>query len=549
MVYNAIEKVRETKGENKKMNVWIMNLLDNRSEENKPTDLQQSKFQFCKERGIVGIGWVGCDPINSKDVGFLRAANAFSDFKKDDFVWTKDPVSKEYYICWVTDEPITANDAELHRYDISKFCSCEFITVGSEENLPQGILNVDLTSRTTISKANSSVSEITQNYIASLTSPTPAAVQTKVPPFSQPTEILPKKGKKPNRKKGIKIAAISIIILALIISSVPIYKEISKSIYPLLPNGLKFGESFEASSKKIQNANEPKENKARKEKIVHVWQSETAITNTEAFYPHLSIPLREEKNNGSMDYYFNTDQNALYGVHLFLYTPIGESLPIDDLLNYYTKALKAYGDVSLDPISIEDNEESYKLKCKEYLIRLKVRYDDETYHEDGGASPGYGEQVFGPPYISIEIVNNKYVPKPHTVSYETIKNAVNNVKYRVGNDYASFSINLGKLLNRCASGYQLTSTTSYLYADSSLISTTKRDELESGEYADYLYSSYIVQITGDLLQNPKVPYLVYENVNIIKLLLVFDESDNLIATEVLEEHQGLRTCALIYATG
>lgn len=546
------------------MNVWIMNLLDNRSEENKPTDLQQSKFQFCKERGIVGIGWVECDPINSKDVGFLRAANAFSDFKKDDLVWTKDPVSKEYYICRITDEPITANDAELHRYDISKFCSCDFITVGSEENLPQGILNVDLTSRTTISKANSSVSEITQNYIASLTSPTPAAVQTKVPPFSQPTEILPKKGKKPNRKKVIKIAAISIIILALIISSVPIYKGISKSIYPLLPNGLKFGESFEAASKKIQNANEPEENKARKEKIVSVKQSEMAITNTEAFYPHLSIPLREEKNKGNIDYYFNTDQNALYGVHLFLYTPIGESLPIDDLLNYYTTALKVYGDVSLEPISVEDNEETYKLKCEEYLIRLNVCYDYDDYGETYYGVPTeemkkyteemkkYGEEFrkkYGPPFISIEIVNNKYRPKPHTVSYETIKNAINNVKYRVGNDYATFSVGLGELLNRCAPGYQLTSTTPYLYADSSLISATKRDELENGEYADYLYSSYIVQITGDLLQNPKVPYLVYENVNIIKLLLVFDKSDNLIATEVLEEHQGLRTCALIYATG
>lgn len=546
------------------MNVWIMNLLDNRSEENKPTDLQQSKFQFCKERGIVGIGWVGCDPINSKDVGFLRAANAFSDFKKDDLVWTKDPVSKEYYICRVTDEPIAANDAELHRYDISKFCSCEFITVGSEENLPQGILNMDLTSRTTISKANSSVSEITQNYIASLTSPTPAAVQTKVPPFSQPTEILPKKSKKPNRKKVITIAAISIIILALIISSVPIYKGISKSIYPLLPNGLKFGESFEAASKKIQNANEPKENKARKEKIVSVKQSEMAITNTEAFYPHLSIPLRE-KNPGDITYSFNTDQNdALYEVELSLHTPAHENPPINDFLNYYKTALKAYGDVSLEPVTIGDFNEAYKLTCKVYTVLLAV-YDDETYYQTLPEIPeGFDEKAkeeyiknynefgekYGPPIIGIKITNNIYAPNVRRIiSNETVMNAINNVKYRVGNDYATFSVGLGELLNRCAPGYQLTSTTPYLYADSSLISTTKRDELENGEYADYLSSSFIVQITGDLLQNPKVPYLVYENVNIIKLLLVFDESDNLIATEVLEEHQGLRTCALIYATG
>lgn len=174
------------------MDVWVMNLLDNRLEQDKPTDLQKTKFQFCKERGIVGIGWVGCDPTESKDIGFLRAANAFSDFKKGDLVWTKDPDSKEYYICRITSEPIVAQGAELHRYDISQFCHCEFITVGTEENLPQGILKENLISRATISKANSTVSESTQAYMASLTSPSSAVVQPQAPSFSQPLEIPPK---------------------------------------------------------------------------------------------------------------------------------------------------------------------------------------------------------------------------------------------------------------------------------------------------------------------------------------------------------------------
>lgn len=546
------------------MNVWIMNLLDNRSEENKPTDLQQSKFQFCKEKGIVGIGWVGCDPIDSKDIGFLRAANAFSDFKKDDLVWTKDPDSKEYYICRVTDEPIAANDAELHRYDISKFCYCEFIAVGTEENLPQGILKEDLISRTTISKINFPVSEITQTYIAKLTSPASAVVQPQEPLFSQPTEISPQKKKKPNIKKIIMIAVSFVIILSVVIPScIFSYKGITKSMYPLLPNGLEFGESFESSSKKIQTTNEPEEHKALKSKEVTVDLSEIGVTNTDALYPHLSIPIRE-KDRGDITYYFNTDQNdALYSVEWSLFMPVHESPPINDFLDYYKTALKAYGDVSLEPLSYKSFTEAYKLTCKEYSVYLSV-WDDETYYKTLPQIPeGYDEEAkkeyiktynkireeLGPPIIGIQIVNNRYEPKVRRIiSDETVMNAINNVKYRVGNDYATFSVGLGELLNRCASDYQLTKIP-FCDTDSTLISETKRSNLENGEYADYLSSSFIVQITGDLMRNPKVPYFVNENVDIVTLLLIFDESYNLIATEILKEHNDLRTCALIYITG
>lgn len=233
-------------------------------------------------------------------------------------------------------------------------------------------------------------------------------------------------------------------------------------------------------------------------------------------------------------------------------------------MNYYKTALKAYGDVSLEPVTIGDFNEAYKLTCKVYTVLLAV-YDDETYYQTLPEIPeGFDEKAkeeyiknynefgekYGPPIIGIKITNNIYAPNVRRIiSNETVMNAINNVKYRVGNDYATFSVGLGELLNRCAPGYQLTSTTPYLYADSSLISATKRDELENGEYADYLSSSFIVQITGDLMRNPKVPYYVNENVDIVTLLLIFDESYNLIATEILKEHNDLYTCALIYITG
>ncbi len=547
------------------MDVWIMNLLDNRSEQNKPTDLQKTKFQFCKERGIVGIGWVGYDSAESTDIGFLRAANAIAAFKKDDLVWTKDPDSKEYYICRITSAPITAQGAELHRYDISKFCHCEFTAVGTEENLPQGISKENLISGTVISKANSSVSEITQAYMAALISP----LQSQTPSVSQPTEITPKEQKqKPSIKKIIRIAAIPVIILTVILIGVFAYKGITKSMYPLLPNRLDFGDSFKASSKEMQSTGEPTENKARQSKTVATNLSELGITNTDAFYSRLSVPLRAE-NPGTITYSFNTDINALQSVQLDLMAPSKDSLPMDDLVKYYKTALKAYGDVSVQSVPIEDipngYTKAYHLTCEEYSISLyaceqeteaqaKANREKMEEFESEELKKYYKESIetYGPPFVSIVITNSKYAPKPHQISEQAVMDVLNNAKYNVGNDdnaffATNFSIGLAELLNRCAPDYQVT-VTPYLNTDSVLISKAKSEALEKGEYAEYLSSSHIVQITGDLMRNPKLPYYVNENVNIITLLLIFDESDQFIAMEILEEHSDLHTCAVICVT-
>jgi len=547
------------------MEVWVINLLDNRAEQNKPTDLQKTKFQFCKERGIVGIGWVGHDSAESKDIGFLRADNAIAAFKKDDLVWTKDPDSKEYYICRITSEPIAAQGAELHRYDISKFCHCEFTPVGTEENLPQGILKEDLISRTAISKANSTVSEITQAYMAALI----PSLQSQTPSVSQPTEITPKaKKQKPSIKKIIRIAAIPVIILAVILVGIFAYKGITKSMYPLLPNRLDFGDSFKESSKEMQSTGEPNENKARKSKTVATKLSELGITNTDAFYSRLSVPLRE-KNPGTITYTFNTDTNALQSVQLDLMMPSQDSLPMDDLVKYYQTALKAYGDVSIERVSIENMPKgctkAYHLTCEEYSIRLyaceqetdaqaKANQEKMEEFESEELKKAYKEtrETYGPPFVSIVITNSKYAPKPHQISEQAVMDILNNAKYNVGNDDNSilatnFSIGLVELLNRCAPDYQVT-VSPYLNTDSTLIPKAKSEALEKGEYAEYLSSSHIVQITGDLMRNPKLPYYVNEDVNIITLLLIFDESDQFIAMEILEEHRDLHTCAVICVT-
>lgn len=520
------------------MNVWIMNLLDNRAEEDKPKDLQKSKFQFCKERGIIGIGWVGSDPENSEDIGFLRAYNAISAFRKDDLVWTKDPDSKEYYICRVTGEALSASGAELNQHDISKFCPCEFIAVGEEEKLPSGILKDDLISRTAISKANSTVSEITQAYVNTRNSPAPPVLQAQTASIQSIGNPSTQEKKKPNIKKIVRILIIPLLILAIIRIGVSVYKGIATNMYPLLPYSLEFGRSLTDPHGEILRFNEEVENKARKTVTGTKNLSELSIKNTEHFYPRLSIPLQPE-NPGSITYVFNTELDALQVVRIDLYTSAESSQVLDEFIEYYKKSLKTHGDASIQPASNQYTSNIYIITCGEYQIGIYA-YEAEAMEK------------YDFPSISITIIDNIYVLEPHIVSDQAITDALNNANYSINSNSENFwgggfSIKLSTLLNRCASGYQI-SKTPYLDTDPDLIPSSWSDALECGEYAEYLSSSYIVQIKGDLMRNPEIPYFVNEDVNILTLLLIFDENDNFIEMEILEEHPDLRTCALICVT-
>lgn len=320
------------------MNVWIMNLLDNRAEEDKPKDLQKSKFQFCKEREIIGIGWVGSDPENSEDIGFLRAHNAISAFRKDDLVWTKDPDSKEYYICRVTGEALSASGAELNQHDISKFCPCEFIAVGEEEKLPSGILKDDLISRTAISKANSTVSEITQAYVNTRNSPAPPVLQAQTP-NAQPIGNQPiQEKKKPNIKKIVRILMIPLLILAIILIGSAIYK----GMHPVLPyDNVKLGDNLSEVKSKISYTSEETLMVEGREWAVLVEEfSESGVHNTDHFYPRLHIPFTTnngEEVSGEIRYTFN-DAEELDLISIDFNCPFPDER-ILEIIDYYKAAL------------------------------------------------------------------------------------------------------------------------------------------------------------------------------------------------------------------
>ena len=71
------------------MSVWKMNLKDNRDE--KPENLKESKFDFCKKKGILGIGGVNHGKsanatTTEKEIGYERAKNSFFSLKINDLV-------------------------------------------------------------------------------------------------------------------------------------------------------------------------------------------------------------------------------------------------------------------------------------------------------------------------------------------------------------------------------------------------------------------------------------------------------------------------------
>lgn len=158
---------RIIKKEEKKMNVWLMNLKDNRK--NSQSKAGDEKFQFCMSQGIVGIGWVGYDPETSDDSAFLRAHLFLNSFEVGDLVWVHNNVTDQYYICNITEKAKKSNEESFEQNDIGEYCRCKFIDVGNAQTLPNGITAERLISITAISPASEDIAVITKQHFSFLT--------------------------------------------------------------------------------------------------------------------------------------------------------------------------------------------------------------------------------------------------------------------------------------------------------------------------------------------------------------------------------------------
>ena len=149
------------------MKTWKMNLLDNRSDKRGGIS---DKFNFCKEKGIVGIGWVGYEEIglSQDDKAFKSAKSKLEQFDVGDLVWVKVPKEPKLWLCVVKSKMIKTDDEEYNENDVGYYCECEYIREFSSNDLPKKVLYESLTTRSAISNTVDQITDATNNIYQKL---------------------------------------------------------------------------------------------------------------------------------------------------------------------------------------------------------------------------------------------------------------------------------------------------------------------------------------------------------------------------------------------
>lgn len=129
------------------------------------------------------------------------------------------------------------------------------------------------------------------------------------------------------------------------------------------------------------------------------------------------------------------------------------------------------------------------------------------------------------------------------ISDATITEAMLSFRYPAG----AFSIPLKDLLPKCCPDYKGTFA-SYEELKTSKLSQEQISKYETSNIKDYLDTSYFVTLTGSIMENPDIPYLVTENKEILTLLILFDDNDNVVGHIIVNKCNQLDTCAILIAT-
>lgn len=503
------------------MNVWIMNLKDNREEAT--ADGTAKKFAFCKEKGIVGIGWASDSSKEEEKKAYENAKSAIEDFKIDDLVWVRNSTAKEgepnRYICKITAMAVTTNDTEFNNSDISQFCCAKFYPI---ENIPDGISDQELVSRRTISKANENVSTITEQYMDSLMDNSP------LKKMENPL-IAERKNKKQNIKKIMLPAVIVLVAVLAIFSGLKIYKLINMKTHPVLPSGIKMGMSFN----KINESGFHTRDDSLDEKCFRKYdKSYISFIDLEESNSIRSFCNKIFDDNVSLEgrtvtARFNENKN-LYSLSFSYFGDNDLSRRMYDLAKYYSKATGKK--ISVKDLSV--NGTNYKNIAFDF-DNTKYDFIWYSFAVDNGSRDG----------IEVSVESEKiatYIPE---ISSETINSAFNRVNYNIGGFY---KINLRQLINACVTNQEI-EYNNYRKVRIDLDSEIT-ESIESGEYADYLATSYVITVHGDVCSNPDIKYLITEDIDAIKILMYFDDSGDYKGYAVLEKSNDFNTFAILYAS-
>ena len=135
---------------------------------------------------------------------------------------------------------------------------------------------------------------------------------------------------------------------------------------------------------------------------------------------------------------------------------------------------------------------------------------------------------------------SKENPSKHVVSDAVITDAFLSFRYDIG----GFSMSLRELLPKCCPDYKGGFAT-YEGTKTEHFNEEQIASLENGDYKEYLNNSYIVTISGPIMENPEIPNLVTEEDVIIKLLIIFDENDSVVVYSLIDDCSQLQTCATL----
>lgn len=125
--------------------IWCMNLIDNRDKTDNRNVNAELKFQLCRERSMLAIGWAIPDVVNTwkeykkiadkkypKSRGYAAARNNLEKIKKGDIVWTKNPVTGERFIVEIQDD-YPGIYSSLKEFDTCAYRKGTYYPVSSED--------------------------------------------------------------------------------------------------------------------------------------------------------------------------------------------------------------------------------------------------------------------------------------------------------------------------------------------------------------------------------------------------------------------------------
>lgn len=317
--------------------------------------------------------------------------------------------------------------------------------------------------------------------------------------------------KRPFKKIVICAVAIAVAAILVIFGGIKFYDFVIKS-YPILPDEIQMGmnldEFMEIFPTVVKNSEEVTYDVVEKTYSV---TCEIASGSPQELFEELYKITPYTVCNA----YFNKNKELC---EIYISSNMKEKgrETAEEYLNYFSKSI--HSKISWN--SEDDIVASTYFKTDDGM-EVKIDAIGETIH--------------------ITIRSEEYAPNIPEISSTVINDTFDSLNYIVS---GFWKINLRKLINACVTNQEL----SYLsYRGSrTYIDSEKREKLENSEFAEYLSTSYVVTVHGDVCANPDIQYYLTEDIDAIKLLILFDEDGNYKGYYTLEESSEFNTFAILY---